>query len=418
MEVLARLLEELGVRGRIGADNDGYPWIFGYRGPHADRARGVRGRAGRRAVEDQMMIKSEAEVRADPRERASGATCAHRLLQQLHPRRRDRDRGQPARQPGGHARDARRPRPALPGAEQHPADGASAGYRGQIGRNAAIPHALSGNIDVPEPATCSSPGRGRRCGATTRSSSARWCIGEPSSDEQRRLFEHMKAAQEVAFEAIRPGARCADVDRAVRGYYEEHDLMHVLEAPHRPCDRPALSRGAVPRHGRRHGDQGRAWCSPSSLASMTPGLGGFRHSDTVLVTDTGLELDHAISARPRELDAAGLGLRPSSGSSKAPERCGRGSPSLQRSPEPLTPSRAPACEVVGRVQAFQHLTGDHPATRRVEMHAVLGPHPLLATGGRGAVVGVPAGLRREDRVRVHVADGPRAAAAPPRRRRR
>src|SRR5205085_2614064 len=33
MEALARLLEEMGVRGPIGSDVAGYPWALGYRGP-------------------------------------------------------------------------------------------------------------------------------------------------------------------------------------------------------------------------------------------------------------------------------------------------------------------------------------------------------------------------------------------------
>src|SRR5438067_11036694 len=48
-------------------------------------------------------------------------------------------------------------------------------------------------------------------------------IGEPSS-KQREMFEHMVALQDRAYESIRPGAKCSDVDRAVRAYYDEHDL--------------------------------------------------------------------------------------------------------------------------------------------------------------------------------------------------
>src|SRR5262249_59594639 len=33
MEALRELLDALGIRGGVGADNDGYPWVFGYRGP-------------------------------------------------------------------------------------------------------------------------------------------------------------------------------------------------------------------------------------------------------------------------------------------------------------------------------------------------------------------------------------------------
>ena len=39
-------------------------------------------------------------------------------------------------------------------------------------------------------------------------------IGAPT-DEMRRLFDHTVAAQQVAFDALRPGVTCADVDRAV-----------------------------------------------------------------------------------------------------------------------------------------------------------------------------------------------------------
>ena len=42
MEALVELLGALGIDGPIGADHDGYPWVFGYRGPSlgdADRRR-------------------------------------------------------------------------------------------------------------------------------------------------------------------------------------------------------------------------------------------------------------------------------------------------------------------------------------------------------------------------------------------
>src|SRR5438876_5743823 len=38
MHLLQRLLQDLGVRGAIGADSDGYPGILGYRGPSLSEA--------------------------------------------------------------------------------------------------------------------------------------------------------------------------------------------------------------------------------------------------------------------------------------------------------------------------------------------------------------------------------------------
>ena len=75
----------------------------------------------------------------------------------------------------------------------------------------------------------------------------------------------MVALQDLAFEAIRPGRPCAEVDRVVRAYYEEHDLWehwrhHVGHAIGlRYHEGPFLDRGDPTeiRPG---------WCSPSSRA--------------------------------------------------------------------------------------------------------------------------------------------------------
>ena len=48
-------------------------------------------------------------------------------------------------------------------------------------------------------------------------------VGDPTP-EQERMFEHMVALQDLAFDAIRPGAACSEVDTAVRSYFEEHEL--------------------------------------------------------------------------------------------------------------------------------------------------------------------------------------------------
>jgi Xaa-Pro aminopeptidase len=47
----------------------------------------------------------------------------------------------------------------------------------------------------------------------------------PASDQQKRMFEHMLALQQTAFNSLRPGAKCSTVDRAVRLYFEQNGLM-------------------------------------------------------------------------------------------------------------------------------------------------------------------------------------------------
>ena len=91
----------------------------------------------------------------------------------------------------------------------------------------------------------------------------------PPTDEQRRLFEHTVAAQQAAFEALRPGVTCADVDGAVMRYLEEHDLLrywrqhtgHAIGL--RNHEAPFLDLGDPPRSSP-------AWSSRSSPASTTP----------------------------------------------------------------------------------------------------------------------------------------------------
>jgi Xaa-Pro aminopeptidase len=123
-------------------------------------------------------------------------------------------------------------------------------------------------------------------------------IGEPT-DEMRRLFEHMRAAQQVAFGALRPGVTCADVDGAVLGYFEENDLLpywrqhtgHAIGL--RNHEAPFLDVGD------------HTAIEPGMVFTIEPGvydseLGGFRHSDTVVVTPDGIEI---LTDYPSDLDS-------------------------------------------------------------------------------------------------------------------
>jgi Xaa-Pro dipeptidase len=121
----------------------------------------------------------------------------------------------------------------------------------------------------------------------------------PADDEQRRFFEHTKAVQEVAFEALRPGAKCSEVDKAVRRYYEEHDLM--------PYWKHHTGHGIGLRyHEGSFLDSGNhTVLQPGMVLTVEPGLyvaglGGFRHSDTVVITEDGMDL---ITYYPRDLES-------------------------------------------------------------------------------------------------------------------
>ncbi|MDQ3875814.1 MAG: Xaa-Pro peptidase family protein [Actinomycetota bacterium] len=293
--VLARTLSELGIAGRIGADQDGYPWILGYRGPSLSQLAGGEVYRISAAVEGQMAIKSDAEI-ALIRESIRWGNLAHTLLQRFT--------SAGATETEVSARASRAATEAMLAAigpiyrTAHPfLDGAHAGYRGQIGRAAAIPHALANNV-VFQAGDVLVTGATAPVWGYVSELERTMVVGEPSG-EQARLFGHMKAAQEVAFDAIRPGLRCGDVDLAVRGYYEQHELMpfwrhhtgHAIGL--RYHEGPFLDSGDETE------------IEPGMVFTVEPGLyaaelGGFRHSDTVVVTEGGNEL---LTYYPRDLEA-------------------------------------------------------------------------------------------------------------------
>ena len=120
-----------------------------------------------------------------------------------------------------------------------------------------------------------------------------------ASDDQRRMFDHMFALQDVAFSSIEPGVLCSEVDKKVREYYQDHNLMmywkhhtgHAIGT--RYHEAPFLDIG----------DQ--TIIEPGMVFTVEPGLyvpeiGGFRHSDTVVVNEQGIEI---MTYYPRELDS-------------------------------------------------------------------------------------------------------------------
>ena len=295
MPILARVLDGLGVGGRIGADQDGYPGILGYRGPALSEVTGASVTALDVEIEAMLVRKSETEL-ALIRESARWCEHAHRLLQEYSvPGATEAEASLRA----GHEATL-----ALLAAQDgevggvlSSSDGVQAGYRGQIGTRSAWAHAIAHNITF-------------RAGdvLVTETSAPIWgynaeleramVIGLPT-DRMRWLFDHTVAAQQVAFDALRPGVTCADVDRAVLGYFEEHDLL--------PHWRQHVGHGIGLRNHEAPfldiGDHTRV--ESGMVFTIEPGLyadgvGGFRNSDTVVVTPDGIDV---LTDYPKDLES-------------------------------------------------------------------------------------------------------------------
>jgi Xaa-Pro aminopeptidase len=295
MESLREVLDALGIRGTIGADHDGYPWIFGYRGPGLGDWTHVAD-----LVEDQLMLKSPAELEL-LRESCRWANLAHTLLQRYTRVGVTETEVETRASTEATAAMLDAIGPIYRGQSPYYA-GAMAGYRGQIGRNASIPHAHGNNI-VFQAGDVLVTGASAPVWGYVSELERTMVIGPPS-DEQRRLFDHMHALQTLAVDTIRPGVPCAEVDRVVRDYYEQHELWehwrhHVGHAIGlRYHEGPFLDRGDPTE------------IRPGMVFTVEPGLyapnlGGFRHSDTVAVTDD--ELDF-LTFYPRDLESLTLPL--------------------------------------------------------------------------------------------------------------
>lgn len=298
MQVLANMLAEMGISGRCAADNDGYPWVMGYRGAPLSEMAGLEMVLIREAIEDQMALKSEAEI-ALLRESCKWGHLAHVLLQRYT--RVGLSETEVVQRASNEATramlDAIGP---LYRGQSLFASGAVADYRGQIGRNATIPHALANDI-VFQAGDVLVTGATAPIWGYVSELERTMILGAPT-DEQKRLFDHMVALQDLAFAAIEPGRTCSEVDSEVRAYFAKHDLndhwkhhtghcigLRYHEGPFLDVgDDTVIQVGMV------------FTVEPGVYA---PEVGGFRHSDTVAVTADGIEM---LTYYPRHLDALTL----------------------------------------------------------------------------------------------------------------
>lgn len=174
---------------------------------------------------------------------------------------------------------------------------AYAGFRGQVGANSAIPHSTTIHAILRRGDTLVTGAAGRVWGYNSELERTMF-VGEPSKD-QSRYFAIMLAAQDAAFGAIRPGRPASDADQAARLVFREAgviDLMrhhsgHAIgmdghESPFFDVGDPTILQAGM--------------VFSVEPGIYVPGLGGFRHSDTIVVTETGYE---RLSLYPRDLQS-------------------------------------------------------------------------------------------------------------------
>jgi Xaa-Pro aminopeptidase len=173
----------------------------------------------------------------------------------------------------------------------------SAHFRGQIGEMSAIPHSMStkrtikkGDVVIAEV--------GVDIGGYTCELERTMIVSSPTTKHER-YFGTMLKAQEAAFSAMRPGNKFSEVDKATIDVFKKAGLLHLT------------------RHHSGHGlgletheppwlDIGNEQpLQTGMILSCEPGIyevgfAGFRHSDTVLVTEDEAQL---LTYYPRDLNS-------------------------------------------------------------------------------------------------------------------
>jgi len=295
MEYLRELLERLGLAKKtIGVDSDGAPAVFGYRGPRISEIMPQANiKFAHNIVEDMMKVKTSEEITLI-RESAKWANLALRYLQEYtKPGLTENEISLKASTAATLAmvKTFGEKDKSFTGS----ADSAFAGFRGQIGKYSAYPHSLTRNAIIRE-GDIVGTGAGPVIGGYRSELERLMIVGKPTK-EQEKYFNLMCEAQQIGIDAIKPGAKCSDVDKAVTKFYKEYNLMDYWR--HHTGHSIGIGMHEAPFLDT--GDD--TVMRPGMVFTVEPGIfipgfGGFRHSDTVVVTKEGNEV---LTYYPRDL---------------------------------------------------------------------------------------------------------------------
>ncbi|MFU8870054.1 M24 family metallopeptidase [Natronococcus sp.] len=307
IETVVGMLEEFGI-DRVAADADGAPGTMGYQGPALSEFLEVDTQSW---VARLRWEKSDAEIDLI-RESAKWANLGHRYLA---------DYTEPGTHPATVSQrastDASRAMLDTLGNRYVPRTRGSgpvtAGYI--TGEQSRLPHGHTANRRLEDGDVLVTGATANVDGYHSELERTMF-VGEPS-DEQVHYFELMKEAQEIAIDALGPGVPIADVDRAVETYFEEQGVADLAQhhvghniglAGHEP---PYIDEGWGDHCGSEHTsyDDEDAVMRPGHVWTIEPGLYtdtyGYRHSDTIAVTDEGIEW---LTYYPRDLESNIVGL--------------------------------------------------------------------------------------------------------------
>ncbi|MCC3648518.1 aminopeptidase P family protein [Cytobacillus oceanisediminis] len=292
MEYFKEDLIAAGFQGkRVGADSLGYASASGYRGPSVDQLLEAK---EYQSIKDMVpalrMIKSGEEIELI-KESCRWGNLAHRLLQKY-----SKSGLSELEITSRASTESTLAMIETLGPEYKPhGETAFALFRGQVGEMSAYPHAVAQNVTLKKGDTLVTAAAASIWGY--KSELERTMFVEEVSSEQEEYFQHMYNAQEVAFQHIKPGKALSTVEEEVQRYFKENNITHLTR--HHTGHAIGLLFHESPFFDL--GDH--TIMKPGMVFTVEPGIyvkgvGGFRHSDTVLVTEDSMEM---LTYYPRDL---------------------------------------------------------------------------------------------------------------------
>jgi Xaa-Pro aminopeptidase len=291
METVRQALAQIHAR-RVAADHDGYIEYWGYRGPRLTDVLGARPADGEMLIESLRRVKSRAEIEC-LQVSADWASRAHREMQDaIRPGRTEMEcYEEPA------ARTLQRMIAEMPGWRPRRFAGSGLTCMFVGGKKTAMPHGFVRGQGL-QPGDVLVSGAGADIDGYSSELERSMVIGEPTA-EQRSAFAAMVALQDKAFEVMKPGVAMGQVEVEVAAVAEE--LGHSGHLRHHVGHAVGLEVHEAPFLDRGETDP----LEVGMVFTVEPGIylpeiGGFRHSDTVVITEDGCRL---LTDYPRDLDS-------------------------------------------------------------------------------------------------------------------
>ncbi len=291
MERVSSILTEMKARPRrTGADHDGYVPYWGYRGPRLSDLTGHVPMDAELLVESLRRVKSEGELACIQLSCDWAVRAHHRMQAAIGTGRTEMECYTPAA-----TETLFEMVHEMPGWRPRGADSAGLTAMFVAGRSTAMPHGFVQGHGIQTGDVLVS-GAGANIDGYLSELERTMIVGEPSA-EQVRAFEAMLALQTRAIDAMAPGVPAGEVELATVRLADElgvsenlrHHVGHSIGLEGHEA--PFLDRGEE------------AVLEPGMVFTVEPGvyfkeLGGFRHSDTVVVTEDGCRV---MTGYPREL---------------------------------------------------------------------------------------------------------------------